>query len=149
MPFLLRLLDGATIRARVHRVILAGLVARQSRRPHQSCSIIPWWAKKKRASEWGLGGWEGEGGTRQKGGTRWVVINGEAIWFLLDDVLFALRGGLRRHNEQAPVLMKLHSFVDHNRLVCISYSWQSEALIYDARRDLIAALEIVWIHSQK
>lgn len=82
---------------------------------------------EKKASERARPGREGGGGTRQKGGTRWVVINGEAIWFLLGDVLFALRGGLRRHNEQASVLMNLHSFADHNRPVRIS--WQSEALI--------------------
>jgi len=67
---------------------------------------------EKKASERAKrAGRRGRDETRQKGGTRWVVINGEAIWFLLGDVLFALCGGLRRHNEQAPVLMNLHSFV--------------------------------------
>lgn len=55
---------------------------RQSRSSHQSCSIIPWWAKKERRE----GGPGGGGGTKG----RRVVINGEAIWFLLGDAL--LRG---------------------------------------------------------
>lgn len=60
---------------------------RQSRGSHQSCSIIPWWAKKsgaKEVQEDGGGGGEGGGG-RTKG--RRFVINGEAIWFLLGDAL--------------------------------------------------------------
>lgn len=92
-----------------------------------------------RASEARAGG----GGTRQKGGTRWVVINGEAIWFLLGDVLFALRGGLRRHNERAPVLMNLHSFVRGSQSAgCVS-ARAGEARRYlrcPARRGLIAQL---------
>lgn len=75
MPFLHGLLDGAAIRARVHRVILAG-----PRKPASHAALInlvrlfrDGRKKSERASE------RGAGGTRQKGGTRWVVINGEAI----------------------------------------------------------------------
>lgn len=78
-------------RVSIHRVIPRPS-KRQSCRSHQSCSIIPWWAKK-RAAMGATARWAKGRQTKQKEGTRWVVINGEAIWFLLGVVLFASSRG--------------------------------------------------------
>lgn len=73
------------------RYILEGA---QSRRPHQSCSIIPWWAKKKerRGEE---REWETERGAKQKEKRErpFTRENGPILISIRRAIVLSLRGG--------------------------------------------------------